>query len=95
MKVPITALVRLDEVARGIATGRLRGRIELYPADRGQTIQVEGRTIPLELEPRATLAYQLEAGPVWETSGHDAGALAWKASRRSVLEVGDSFIKGG
>jgi pimeloyl-ACP methyl ester carboxylesterase len=65
-KVPVTAFVRLDDVAQGIATGRLRGGIELYPADRGQTIEVEGRTIPLELEPSATLAYQLEAAPVWE-----------------------------
>ena len=65
-KVPVTALVRLDDVQQGIATGRLHGRIELYPADRGQTIEIEGRTVPLELEPSATLAYQLEAAPVWE-----------------------------
>ena len=62
----VTALVRLDDVQQGIATGRLHGRIELYPADRGQTIEIEGRTVPLELEPSATLAYQLEAAPVWE-----------------------------
>ena len=66
-KVPVTAFVRIENVFQGIADGRLRGRIELYPADVATTVEVEGRKLPLELEPTATLAYQLEGAPVWDT----------------------------
>ena len=33
-KVPVTALVRLENVRASLATGQLRGRLELYAADR-------------------------------------------------------------
>jgi pimeloyl-ACP methyl ester carboxylesterase len=66
-KVPVTAVVRFDDILGGIATGQLRGRIELYAADQTTTLEVEGRTLPLELEPSATLAYQLEGAPLWGT----------------------------
>jgi len=67
VKVPVTAFVRLENVSQGIAEGRVRGRIELYPADAATTVEVEGGQVPLELEPTATLAYQLEGAPVWDT----------------------------
>jgi pimeloyl-ACP methyl ester carboxylesterase len=66
-KVPVTAIVRLEDVWRGLATGRVRGQIELYTADGARTIELAGRAVPLELEPSAALAYQLEGAPVWET----------------------------
>jgi hypothetical protein len=84
-KVPVTALLRLDDVEQGIATGRLRGRIELYPADRGQTTEIEGRTIPLELEPSATLAYQLEAAPVWEMEFRGFLSATFRISTESLF----------
>jgi pimeloyl-ACP methyl ester carboxylesterase len=67
VKVPMTAFVRIENVLPAIADGQLRGRIELYPADQATTVEVDGRKLPLELEPTATLAYQLEGAPVWET----------------------------
>ncbi|MGH9260515.1 MAG: esterase/lipase family protein, partial [Acidimicrobiales bacterium] len=67
IRVPVTAFVRLENVAQGIAEGRVRGRIELYPADEATAVEVEGRQVPLELEPTATLAYMLEGAPVWAT----------------------------
>jgi hypothetical protein len=67
IKVPVTAFVRLENVSQGIAEGRVRGRIELYPADEATTVEVEGGQVPLELEPTATLAYILEGAPVWDT----------------------------
>jgi pimeloyl-ACP methyl ester carboxylesterase len=54
-------------VSEGIAEGRVRGRIEVYPADEATTVEVEGGQVPLELEPTATLAYMLEGAPVWDT----------------------------
>jgi pimeloyl-ACP methyl ester carboxylesterase len=66
-KVPVTAILRLQDVGRDLATGRVRGQIELYAADTARTFEIEGRKVPLELEPSAALAYQLEGAPVWET----------------------------
>jgi len=67
LKVPVTALLRIDDVSTGIATGNLRGRIEVYAADETTTAEIGGRSVPLELEPTAALAYQLEGAPVWDT----------------------------
>jgi len=67
LKVPVTAVLRIEDVSEGIATGNLRGRIEVYAADATTTVENEGRKVPLELEPTAALAYQLEGAPVWDT----------------------------
>lgn len=66
MKVPVTAFVRFAEPLRGVVEGKLQGRIELYAADQATTVRVGGRDVPLELEPTAALAYQLEGAPVWD-----------------------------
>jgi len=67
IKVPVTAFVRFDDVLEGIADGRVEGWIEIYPADEATTVEVDGRKLPLQLEPTATLAYTLEGAPVWDT----------------------------
>jgi hypothetical protein len=67
VKVAVTAFVRLDNVLEGIASGRLHGRLELYPADEATTVDIDGRRVPLELEFTSTLAYALEGAPVWDT----------------------------
>ena len=67
VKVPVTALLRIENVGRGIVDGQVRGEIEIYPADSATTAQIDGRTLPLELEPTGALAYMLEGAPVWDT----------------------------
>jgi pimeloyl-ACP methyl ester carboxylesterase len=67
LKVPVTAVLRIEDVSTGIATGNLKARIEVYAADAATTVEGEGRQVPLELEPTAALAYQLEGAPVWDT----------------------------
>jgi pimeloyl-ACP methyl ester carboxylesterase len=67
LKVPVTAVLRIDDVSTGIATGNLKGQIEVYAADATTTMEAGGRKVPLELEPTAALAYQLEGAPVWDT----------------------------
>jgi pimeloyl-ACP methyl ester carboxylesterase len=66
-KVPVTAVVRFENVVQAIADGKVRGRLEIFAADEAKTIEIEGRTLPLELQPTATLAYQLEGAPVWDS----------------------------
>ena len=65
IKVPVTAFVRIDSPRRGVMEGKLGGRLELYAADQTYTLNIEGRDVPLELEPTAALAYGLEGAPVW------------------------------
>src|SRR5262249_8032404 len=67
IKVPVTAFVRIANVMEGIADGRFKGQLEIYPSDEASTVEVEGRKLPLELEPSAVLAYALEGAPVWDT----------------------------
>jgi len=67
IRVPVTAFVRFEGVEDGIASGTVRGRVELYSADEATTVDIEGTAVPLELEPTATLAYMLEGSSVWDT----------------------------
>jgi len=67
LKVPVTAVLKIDDVTTGIATGNLNGALEVYAADATTTVEYRGRSVPLELEPTAALAYQLEGAAVWDT----------------------------
>jgi pimeloyl-ACP methyl ester carboxylesterase len=67
LKVPVTAVLRIDDVTTGIATGNLSAALEVYAADATTSVDYLGRSVPLELEPTAALAYQLEGAPVWDT----------------------------
>jgi pimeloyl-ACP methyl ester carboxylesterase len=67
LKVPVTALLRLPDVFEGLASGQVRGEIEIYASDAAETVEVGGRRVPLELEPTAVLAYHLEGAPIWDT----------------------------
>ena len=64
-KVPVTALVRFEHARASLASGQVRGRLELYAADQATTVTVDGRQQPLEADPTAALAYQLEGNPFY------------------------------
>jgi len=65
-KVPVTALVRFDDARASLATGRVRGRLELYAADQASTVTIDGQPQPLESDPTAALSYQLESNPAYD-----------------------------
>jgi pimeloyl-ACP methyl ester carboxylesterase len=67
VKVPVTALFRIDDVSAELASGKVRAQLEIYTADAATTVDVAERRMPLELEPTAALAYQLEGAAVWDT----------------------------
>lgn len=64
-KVPVTALLRLEHARAGLADGHIQGRIEVYAADQATTVRIDGREQPLESDPTAALAYQLEGSPIY------------------------------
>lgn len=65
-KVPVTAFVRFDQPRQALRGGRMAGRIELYDADATPSVQIDGRPVPLESDPSATLAYGLNNSPMWD-----------------------------
>jgi pimeloyl-ACP methyl ester carboxylesterase len=65
-RVPCTAFVRMPEIRRALAEGRVRGSVELYLAGEHETVPVDGRPVPLEFEPTAVLAFSLTKSRLWD-----------------------------
>lgn len=65
-RVPLTALLHVEDPRRGMSQGALRGTLRLYDSAEVGTVQTGGQTVPLEAERTAALAYQLEGAPVWD-----------------------------
>jgi len=66
LKVSVTALLRFDAARRHPASGTMASTLELYPETETETVRIEGRTIPLEAEPTAALAWGLQEAPPWK-----------------------------
>ena len=64
-KVPVSALLRLENARASLASGRVRGRLEVYAADQASSVTVDGQVQPLEYDPTAALAYQLDKNPFY------------------------------
>ncbi len=86
-KVPVTAVLRLADVAAGLASGRMHATLEIHAANESRVIDLDGRKIPLEIEPTSALAYALGDAPVWgrELEGFFSGDLA---TRQRQLRLG-------
>jgi hypothetical protein len=67
LKVPVTVFLRVDHAREGLATGQMRGALEVYSMDAASQIAVDGRQVALEFEPSAALAYTLDRAPVWDS----------------------------
>jgi pimeloyl-ACP methyl ester carboxylesterase len=67
IRVPITALLRLDGVGKQLATGRVRGAVEFYAGYGEETAEIAGRQVPLEAEPTAAFGLMLAESPIWQT----------------------------
>ncbi len=58
-KVPVTALLRFANARASLSKGKIQGRIEVYAADATSTVTIDGQKQPIESDPTAALAYQL------------------------------------
>ena len=67
VKVPVTALLRIQNAREGLSSGALSAKLELYTPDGDGTVEIGGRTVPLESEPSAALAYSLSDPNAWNT----------------------------
>ncbi|MDD1620097.1 MAG: alpha/beta hydrolase [Methylococcaceae bacterium] len=64
-KVPVTLLARLNQARSALATGQIKGQLELYANDHSKTVSVDGRLQPLEVDPTAAYAYRLNDNPLY------------------------------
>jgi pimeloyl-ACP methyl ester carboxylesterase len=65
LKVPATALLRIPRASRQLERERVQATLELYAPSETEAIEIAGRSIPLEGEPTAALAWTLQETPPW------------------------------
>lgn len=71
LRVPVTALLRIEQPRAALVAGRLHGILDVYSQDDAKRIEVDGIEVPLEFETTSTLALALQESDVWafETGG--------------------------
>jgi pimeloyl-ACP methyl ester carboxylesterase len=76
-KVPVTALMRFDHARASLSKGKIQGRIEVYAADQASTVTIDAQQQPIESDPTAVLAYQLNDSPIYamEIAGFFKGSV--------------------
>jgi triacylglycerol esterase/lipase EstA (alpha/beta hydrolase family) len=65
IKVPVTAILRLENVEEGLKTGKVSGNLELYTTGEATVVNIGGREVPLEYELSSAMAYTLEGSQVY------------------------------
>lgn len=65
-KVPVTALLLIDDPRRQLVTGRIRASLKLDASSGPSSVMIDDRAVPVEVESTAALAYTLAEAPVWQ-----------------------------
>jgi pimeloyl-ACP methyl ester carboxylesterase len=65
VKVPVTALLRVEITGSSLAAGHLRGRLEIYPAFEPSDVTIAGQVVPLEADTSTAFAFSLSDPQVW------------------------------
>jgi pimeloyl-ACP methyl ester carboxylesterase len=65
-KVGVTAVLKMDDVQQQLATGRVNAQLLLEQPLAKETVDIDGKDVPLEAETTASLAYMLAESPVWQ-----------------------------
>lgn len=65
LRVAGSIFVRVPDVIAQLRRGLMQGRIEIHLGRESATVEVDGRQVPLELEPTASLAYMLDRSDIW------------------------------
>src|SRR5215469_2352371 len=66
MKLPMTAVLRLDLPRRQLAQRELRATLDLYNTHDVTMTTIAGKAVPLEADETAVLAYVLASPQIWE-----------------------------
>jgi pimeloyl-ACP methyl ester carboxylesterase len=66
MKLPVTAVLRLDAPRQQLAQKQLRAELDLYHTSDVATVTIAGRSAPLTTDETAVLAYGLASPEIWD-----------------------------
>jgi pimeloyl-ACP methyl ester carboxylesterase len=66
MKLPVTAVLRLDAPRRQLARKQLHAALDLYHPSDVSALTIAGRRVPLTTDETAVLAYSLTSPEIWE-----------------------------
>ena len=66
VRVPVTALLRVDDATAQLRSGNVHAVLEIHSPGGKDTTTIGGATIPLEVESTATLAAQLGESRLWD-----------------------------
>jgi pimeloyl-ACP methyl ester carboxylesterase len=66
MRLPMTAVLRLDAPRRQLAQRELRATLDLYNTYDVATTTIAGKAVPLEADETVVLAYVLASPEIWE-----------------------------
>jgi len=93
-RIPVTALLRMTDARQQLADGRISGQLELYPLHSRDSVQIDGRAVPLEMESTSALAYSLAGSDMWaaELPGFFIGDLLAKEPNR-LLAI-EPYLRG-
>ncbi len=94
LKVPVTAMLRAQDVRDGLRSGLVRTRLELHPASDDASIRIGDRDVPLEVEPSASLAYGLSDPGIWKVGLRGFLIGAFLQSRPSRLVAFQPYEPG-
>ncbi len=91
LHLPITILVRYEDVADGLRSGSMRGRFEVYTESEVLEVEIAGQRVPLEYETTSALAYGLGRSKMWdfEIAGFRRGDLL---RVRDALPIDDGLL---
>jgi hypothetical protein len=67
IKVPVTALLKMDRTPHDLAAGTLQGTLAIYPAFEPNTVDIDGQAVPLEADTTPAFAYSLSDPRIWES----------------------------
>ena len=67
LKLPVTAVLRLSITPEAVSSGRVTGKLMLYPGNENRMVTIGGQEVPLEHEPSAAFAYALSNSAIWNT----------------------------
>jgi len=92
-RVPVTAVLLIDDARRQLGQGTLHASLETFSGWDDSMVKIDGRDVPLEVEPSATLAWSLADSPIWswELKGFLTGDLL---AQRSQLVFISPYKRG-
>ena len=95
VRVPVTALLRIEHPDKQIVTPSIQGSLELHATTDDENVKIDGRWVPLEAEPTAVLASSLAAAQPWSTelAAFLGDAVQYK-SRPTLLRATQPYRRG-